>query len=319
VGQRLAVCDSSKVENQAAIDGVDRVIHAMSPRERQDAIIALFRDANDDRIRELMRHPDTGIALTAAWERVLHPLPEETQENFTPLPDTELHWFLGFVEGRLRTDLPAWWKACLLQSRAQSRSLVTVFFTSAKGRGNTRTLSEYFPYSRTEANVVLPGTIGGLAVPFFAARGMSVTTQGRFLRMSIRGASYDIPSETIESSKGNGGYLAAATGREVLYVAPHSSRVQPFTLMCFDQGSDKARWTADVWTNERHFPHGTTGTREHWVTLDTSGDAVTVIGMADLGGPYLESFSKEDGKNIFRFDSPYFIPAANAAKGKSKE
>ena len=35
-----------------------------------------------------------------------------------------------------------------------------------------------------------------------------------------------------------------------------------------------------------------------FVTLDLRGDEINVIGMASLGGPYIESFRKTNGKKI---------------------
>jgi hypothetical protein len=43
------------------------------------------------------------------------------------------------------------------------------------------------------------------------------------------------------------------------------------------------------------------------MTLNADASAVTVVGIASGGGPYIESFRKVDGKNLFRFDSPHIV------------
>ncbi len=64
-------------------------------------------------VRLLLASSDDGIAIQAAWHRAIHPLGRSQST-------AELNRFLGFVEGRLGTNVPTWW--CDAASSTEKRT-----------------------------------------------------------------------------------------------------------------------------------------------------------------------------------------------------
>ena len=123
IGEHRGCCESPGKETPPSADNLERVIGATSALERQIAIKALFRNATSDQLQQLTTHPDSGIALTAAWHRVLRSVPGVGLDHSVEFPSVrlssaELDWFVGFVEGRSRIVLPPWWKRDLRETYA---------------------------------------------------------------------------------------------------------------------------------------------------------------------------------------------------------
>src|SRR5262249_50953281 len=85
------------------------------------AYARLFAKAGAGGTRALRAHESDEIALRAAWEEILLRIPETTRLNAVRPDQRLLQRFVGFVEGRLRANVPKWWEDTLLDAQAYSR------------------------------------------------------------------------------------------------------------------------------------------------------------------------------------------------------
>jgi hypothetical protein len=264
-----------QVESISAI--ADRLASEPSSRNLHDDAGAIFRKASDDELRGLTLHKDPGVALTAAWQRISRTLPEEYEQEPKPLPASDVHWFLGFVEGRLSVRPPRWWADALLALEAHSRYAIDL------PRKAARRLS----FAASQSGYYVPA---GLAA---AKRGDSIV-------LTIDKSTCTMPADTIWNSRGRGSHLMAAHDGPDWFVATHSAAPRRYSLMRVDPDSGKVRWTTDVWATDYYY--GLSGPSEHWATLTVKDDAIIVFGLVN-GSAYIEAFRKSDGKNLFRFSS----------------
>jgi hypothetical protein len=257
---------------------VDRLAHANSSRKWHQDAAAIFYGTKDDEENRLILEPDAGIALTAAWHRILRAVPEEYRQQPGPLPASDIHRFIGFVEGRLCVRPPSWWADLLLDLRPHSRHSVSM------------------PAKRNERSG-FTGSASGYYVP----AGLSATTNGDFLSLASVGGTCTIPAATIWNAVGRGSHLFAATDAQRWFVASHTGIPLTYALMRVEPSSGKVLWSSDVWAAD-YYP-GHSGPGQHFATLELANDSAIVFGLVSGCGPYIEGFRMTDGKPLFRFSS----------------
>lgn len=79
---------------------------AEGQRALRARVAELFADASEQDLQTLLLDEDTGVALLAAWERVLRRGPVDGGRKADPV---ELARFIGFVEGRVQAPVPDRW------------------------------------------------------------------------------------------------------------------------------------------------------------------------------------------------------------------
>src|SRR5207248_1674736 len=89
-----------------------------------DARQALLQRVGPIGLAELMKDEDTNIALLAAWEQVRLTVPDKELERRMSVDARKLAWFLGFLEGRARVELPAWWAEAIRGCDAYGRDSI---------------------------------------------------------------------------------------------------------------------------------------------------------------------------------------------------
>ncbi len=248
----------------------DRLARATSSRKWHDEAAAMFCTASPDEERRLTLHENAGVALTAAWHRILRPLPEEYQQEPTRLSESDLHWFLGFVEERLRVKVPPWWADSVLVLHAHSRYSVFLPTQAAKR----------LDFAATETGYHVP-------------TGLTTAKQGGSIVLTIGQSSCTILAATIWNSPGHGSHLIAANDGPDWFVASHTGGPSPYALMRVEPGLGKVNWKADVWATS--YSYGLNWHGSHWATITLTKDSVVVFGLLSSGGPYIEAFCRRDG------------------------
>ena len=194
--------------------------------------------------------------------------------------------FLGFLEGRLRVDIPAWWGHSLLEGSYYSNSPLILLS------------GERIPGGRPYIPVA-----GGLNAP----RGIEVASEAGAVRITRDREAIVLTKGMIERvSKefgGPGGVNVLFADASRCVVALHGYACGMYPLFCIDPKTNHIYWQAVVWGDSGKY--GTSGTGYyHWTDFRKVDETVVLFG-ATRYAIYIESFSLVDGHNIFRFSSSY--------------
>lgn len=275
-----------------------KVLDAKRWQESQDARRALLQRVGPAGLTDLTKDEDTGIALLASWEQVRLTVPDKESDQRTPVDARKLAWFLGFLEGRARVELPPWWAE-------------TVRGCGAYGRDSIRPEMPRFnrPYDRV-----------GLG----SARGPRGTTLERdttraysppkvVLRLGKESAlvpeplldpSGSVPKQVVgrlnaDDSIGN---VSALIKGDRCYLAVHEDSPHSYRVFRIDRRNGEVTWTSDVWGHAPGIFGGRPGPM--YVTVTDQGGRVVLFGASGAGF-HIEAFRADDGKNLFRFSSSY--------------
>jgi len=293
----MADVADSRVEGLEFDDDIDRkpkklleaALKAEGPGDVMEAFVNLFVRGPRPEIIELKSHDHDTIALRAAWELVERTIPEEPGYDADELLTKKinrraLHQFAGFVEGRLKTDLPEWWKTTLLKA-------------SAYGRGNIDLQRQKRkPYLKTDAGVYAPLGIGITRPEEGGIEFYSFETD----------ESCRVPAQLWRKTtdKMLAPAVTAVFHEKRCYVGIHGAISGSFQLRCLECETSKVVWSAQVWASLAGGGFSGPPANLHFVTLKPRGDRILVFGK-EPGGMYVEGFSLKDGKNQFRFGTPY--------------
>ena len=185
-----------------------------------------------------------------------------------------LQKFIGFIEGRLRINVPRVWQMSLLRTRAYSENQIHIQDF------------RYWPYRDSDS---------GLRTPLR----VFVDRSGRGIEHVSSGDKECHISEEISIPKSKDCVSALITD-DHCFLAIHDSIGYSYKLHCLglEATGGKARWTSDVFA--AFYGGGTGGGYQHRVTMRQKEGKVYVFG-ACLMGSYIEVFSTQNGDAICRF------------------
>jgi hypothetical protein len=241
---------------------VQQFLDAKYSFEASEVLQGLFKTVGTTRLK---LHPDDTVALHAAWQEVLLTIPEVEPKEVVIVDRGMLNWFLGFLEGRVRAQIPEWWKKELLDARANRRD--NVYFRGVHAP------------SRVPADTKLKKENGRLM-------------------LDLGNASVPIAESVIRKYGPRSEISALVTSRRCL-VAVHSHVGFGFPVTCVDRATGKVLWQAKteaVWW----IPFYSGSGFFNRVTITEQDSRVVVFGVANSGA-YVEAFRADDGKRLFRF------------------
>ena len=272
-------CVDAKGEERTGSEGVEEVLQAKSRSDLSTALRALFATSTGDHLAILRRHANNGIAITAAWERLVRSgLPIQTNDRL-PLGAAPTNRFLGFVEGRLNCNLPVWWA-----------SVITSGEVDKNKRFYFDLLATEFAYQETES---------GIAAPI----GVKARKGEENLHVSIGEKSCRIALTDLRGRSRIIHGLNALIANKRCYVAAHTSHCSPYKIACVDTETMNLLWTNEVFTRAGSLL-SVSGPRLHFVDLRKLGNSILLFGVDDHSA-YIESFSVNDGSSSFRFMTDY--------------
>ncbi len=266
-----------------------------SPADLNEQIRRTVREASQSSIEQLKIQGNLTIALAAAWEQERRSFCREESQQLVAMGR-----FLGFVEGRLRTDIPIWWENAVL--RAENLGPLFGFDLADAGQSPSRITQ--VPFHWQQRRLVIRSR--GDELPCkpsntLAPRAANVVNQGGIVVISLGNRSIALSGEAMIKS-------APFTGISVLFrdnhvfVALHSQTPSPYALLCFDAKSKALIWRSQVWAAGGF--RGYEGFFRHWVGIQDTDNIVRVVGVG-CDCAYIEEFAKEDGKARLRFGTVY--------------
>src|SRR5688500_7347089 len=95
---------------------VDAILAAYTPEAKASAYRKLFENVGRKKLVTFKKHPDTSLALQAAWELARKPMPRRPKMSgrvdwiYDPVP---LREFAQFVQERTGVPVPAWWRKAI--------------------------------------------------------------------------------------------------------------------------------------------------------------------------------------------------------------
>jgi hypothetical protein len=275
-GQQPAPQDSPAqlAEIQFALDAKD----AMEAKERFET---LFKNTSDERLRRLKGHPHDGIALRAAWEEVRLSFPAQAKPKAASPDQKLLQRFVGFLKGRLRTELPVWWLEMLLEAKAYRRDHVSLPWPP-----DLRTV-HYHEQG-----------------PFWVPRNTTLVKNEGKMILTIERKSVAIAEKNITEAQDSIGaeFACAAFDSRRCYLALYENCGCSFPLLGIARASGNVTWKAKVWATDLTGRY--TGQHLQRAMVQVEADRILVFGAGN-NGAYVEAFSAETGKNLFRFSTSY--------------
>ena len=245
-------------------------VTAKNPDEACIAFRLLFQ-LSGSVAHELKYDTNSTVAFQAAWRERLSQRPHSTDHN--------MEYFVGFVEGRLHSPVPAWWK--------------TTCATSSVNASNDFNFSSGQDYRyRRSLGVLIPNEVR-------IVRGKSHTT------IDTPSGSFDVVNGLIDplinraQSSGPAEFINISKGRQRCYVAHYTDSAFQYSLFAIDLKGQQIAWASKVWAAARHRGPATSF---HRVEIQERDGKVFVFG-ADPGAVYFECFGARTGQAITRFSS----------------
>ena len=252
--------------------------------EESQRHVKLFSSLTETRLQVLKRDDSLGISLAAAWrELCLRGGKKPSQPSVIdrrPVERDGANYFIGFVEGRINSELPGWWKQAILSASID------------KG--------QYSSFKRPAELEYRPTTLG-----LQSSRNTLITRGDESTEFEVEGIKFSVGNGMLDQliaqmgGKEAGEYITFHNGRDQTYVAIYTSAGFQYRLACFTTQTNLHKWTADVWAAGRLM---VLGHPFHWVEIREDRDRVFVYGVDPMGA-YLESFDTKTGKNRIRFAS----------------
>jgi hypothetical protein len=267
------------VERVLALDLSLEIMGPSGAGHYADRYQSAFKGVSADGIARLKVHADDGVSIRAAWETVVRTIPEKIATGETRPDRDKLNWFLGFIEGRLRVQVPEAWAADLLNCHAIDR----------------RTVYPGTPYKG------VPHQAGLYDIR--SALDTTLTKNGKQIVLTVGKASVPIPEYLVERAKRDAlehtieGLFTPAC----CYVAVHRNVGYPFDVVCIDRSAGRTIWQNTVRATWFGFSNG--GHEMH-VTLAEQQSRLVVFGSG-TDGLFVEVFRSADGVCLCRFATSY--------------
>jgi hypothetical protein len=251
---------------------VQAVLRASDLSKAGEAFRALFEVAGKAGLPRLKVDAHDTIAIQAAWREVLLPLLGEEPKQSVPLDRRKLEWFLGFLEGRGRLQIPTWWRNTFLEARFGQPGNIHFPSKNILSYGNT--------------------AVDRISAPL----GTTLTKENGSFVLKVDKQSVKIPDARV------GGFFrsvqALMTPKRCYYVF-HNDFGWGYPITCIERKSGKVIWKADVWATWCHRSYGPHPQSQ--VAIVEQDSRIVVFGIS--GGAHVEAFRAEDGKNLFRFST----------------
>ncbi|MFW6114198.1 MAG: hypothetical protein ACOC7K_00490 [bacterium] len=279
-------------------DTAESVLKATCPRELDEIVGKVLRGLSQERVQELVVHADPAIAFAAAWERARRSFRQEESLKLRAIGR-----FLGFVEGRLCTTLPPWWRDTVADSRSCKPNTA---FVLEKTQTPYRVTEVVFQRRDDERKIES-------VVPFqnfyrLAPKSVELARRRRGLAISNRNRSiilpYDVIADLIVDSHYTYGSISVLFGQEHVFVALHKQSAIPYWLLCLDAKNEQLIWRSRVWAGGGVLT--LQGKSIHWVGIQEFEGTVCVFGVA-CECAYIEEFNTENGSPKFRFGTVYGV------------
>lgn len=260
------------------IQATRAVMDLSDPTWQPERYRTLFNNVNRGDLGAFQTHQEDTIAVRAAWQVVVFSVPDKGSADSLRPGRRQLDWFLGFMEGRLRVQVPPWWAEALLDSRADRRFVYP-------GRFQKPTCHE-----------------AGLG-PLRASADTALKEEGDTVVLTVGNESAPIPKELLgkTDTSAERRTITVLMTPSRYYVAVHGHVGYPYELACVDRLSGKALWRSKVRGTWSGFSNGY---HEMRVTVTEQDNRVVVFGCA-LTGAYVEIFQSADGLPVSRFSSSY--------------
>lgn len=264
------------VDTNSTEQRIQKALGAKNSSENLAAYKNLFNLVENGEISTLKHHRNVGIGIRMAWEEILRKLPKEDKGGpAQPIDSRLLHYFVGFIEGRVDCELPSWWKETLLSAHVNKRDDVR-FTLPQKAFIDTK-----------------KDGLFGRIVPNLKAGDPLVLVTGK--------QKIIIPSSTVENMETCDFASFVITGKRV-YVAWHLDAAASYKQYCVDRQSGMILWGTKVWADGGNVFYG--GIGSHVVALVDQKECLIVLGASE-SCIYLEAFDKDNGKNLYRFSTGY--------------
>ena len=270
--------DSPGATLEQIVQATRAVMDLSDPAWQREHYRTLFNNMKPDDLGALQTHQEDAIAVRAAWQAVVFSVPDPGLADSLRPVRHQLDWFLGFLEGRLRVQVPPWWAEALLDSRADRRFVYP-------GRFQKPTCHE--------------AGVGGLR----ASTGTALKEEDATVVLTVGNESVPIPKELLAKTHSNAERreFAVLMTPSRCYIVVHGQVGYPYDLACVDRLSGKALWRSKVRGTWSGFSNGY---HEMRVTITEQDSRVVVFGCA-LTGVYVEVFQSADGLPVSRFSSSY--------------
>jgi hypothetical protein len=264
------------------VASIETVIVAGPLPEAHKAYMSVFDTASSDVVNKLRCHSNDSVAVAAAWEKLEREFPREESVEYVYPRQNEVNRFVGFLEGRLKCELPSWWVATLQSVHGEKRHWS--YYSPAGG----------VPYWGTKDAIATPPATSAV----LDDRGLLISLDGK----SVRLATDVLKTTTIRSPVG----AACVSSESSRYAIVYADTRQLYQLICLDRASTNVIWMVDI------FAGGLTALSVgrpgfHYATLALCDDRIIVFGSA-YNGMYAEAFDAKSGKPLFRFGTGYTIP-----------
>jgi hypothetical protein len=194
-------------------------------------------------------------------------MPKAKQQDLVRPDGLALWRFLGLVEGRIQTPIPAAWEAAVKSAKGSSRMAI------------------WFSYPE-----LIEGALKR-SRPQRQAHEWIVEKD----RLSIR-----VP---VEDGLGPVDNVAVHVDTEAVYIALYGWPPIPYRVFAFDRASQKVIWSSKVWAAGGLMNYQ--GQGWHVAEMRLAGETLTVFGISE-GSAYIEVFDKKTGENRCRFSTSYF-------------
>jgi hypothetical protein len=222
--------------------------------------------------------------VRSAWEEVRQSV--LSQNKSSRIAQADIQRFIGFVEGRLRVNVPPWWERILADGR---------------------TYEKVGPFVKIGDEGYYRESGLGLLCPM----NTSVRQADSRVVITVGAQSVTITAETIDKLAPGARVKAGSYAVVVLmngvncFLVFHrgpASRGR-YHVCCVEQSTGLLRWKADAWhSGIMGVQVGPRELRDHRVSLAKNDDNIFVFGVAHHAA-YINGFRASDGVSILRFST----------------
>jgi hypothetical protein len=263
--------DTYPADVQKIIDGI---LAAKYPHERVHKegadFKSLFNKVGPEGLKKLKNHPNTTIALQAAWELV-----EQTPPLNNKIDRKTIEDFIAFLEKRCDVKCPDWWRSSFLEASVNRIRL----------KGPEPDIYRWSSVDRARCP---------LNAQLISRNGTLVYQEGA--------DSIEIPSALLKRSDRDRLWdnVIGLFTKSQFFITHHDGHGSRHTLTSIDRRSGKILWQSEVWGS---WWNDSEGLSRGWVALTEQGNRIVVFGLS--GRFNVEAFDSKDGKNLFRFSNSY--------------
>jgi hypothetical protein len=259
-------------------DDIEKFFQSKDASENLYLFHDFIRRWGSERLRSLKNDADLSVALRAAWEEICFTLPEKGQFGALTVDSRKLHWFVGFMEGRLNLDLPEYWVKGFVHAEAFRRDNVVFHH-----------LDESI-YHATNHNLRVP-------------RDTSVEDRDGGVEFKVGKDSITIPTSQFEkmTPPGSVDHLSALFEPDRCFVLAYDGFFGNGTLFCLERPGGKTVWMKELWLGSSGGARSGVS-QFHAASIIKQKERISVVGITGFAA-YVEACDSKDGRIIFRFST----------------